>query len=108
MVHIMATAWWPPNLTKGAEIAKKAYEAAKKFPVDESLATLLVQGFMGDKIGTKSISIWNVKEGKLEEALNLTGEILRFYAEIEGVTYKTTLMVTPEEAYATVGMKPPE
>ncbi len=51
MVHIMATAWWPPNPAKQAEIAKKAYEAAKKFPPDESLGTLLVQGFIGDKIG---------------------------------------------------------
>ncbi len=108
MVHIMATAWWPPNPTKGAEIAKKGYDAAKKFPADESLLTLLVQGFMGDKIGTKSISIWNIKEGKLEDALTRIMDEMRFYAEVEGFTYKLDLMVTVEEAWATVGMTPPE
>ena len=108
MVLIMATAWWPPNPAKGAEMAKKAYEAAKKFPPDESLATFVVQGFMGDNIGTKSINIWNVKEGKLEAALNRINEALRFYAEVEGFTSKIDIMLTVEEAWATVGMKPPE
>lgn len=106
MVHIMATMWWPP--TKNIEIAKKAVETAKKFPDDESLGTLLAQGYMGDKIGIKAITIWNVKEGKLIEALAWVGEILAFYAEVEGVTYKTDLMTTPEEAWDSVGMKPPE
>ena len=35
-------------------------------------------------------------------------ERLGFIAEVEGVTYKIDLMTTPEEAYASVGMKPPE
>lgn len=108
MVHIMATAWWPPHPAKGAEIAKKAYDAAKKFPPDESLVTLLVQGFVGDKIGTKSIAIWSVKEGKLEEALNRISDMMRFYEEVEGFTDKIDLMTTIEEAWASVGMKPPE
>jgi len=59
-------------------------------------------------MGIKAITITNIKEGKLEEALTRSMEILRFYAEIEGLTYKTDLMTTPEEAYASVGMKPPE
>jgi len=106
MVHIMSELWFPP--TKGTDIAKKAFEAVKKFPADETLGTELASGLVGDKKGIKSITITNIKEGKLEEALIRSGEILRFFAEIEGVTYKTTLMTTPEEAYATVGMKPPE
>ena len=106
MPNIMSELWFPP--TKGTDIAKKAFEAVKKFPVDETLGTQLASGLVGDRKGIKSITITSVKEGKLEEALNLTGEILRFYAEIEGVTYKTDIMTTPEEAYATVGMKPPE
>ena len=108
MVHIMVTAWWPPHPAKGAEIAKKAYEAAKKFPADESLGTLLVQGFIGDKIGTKSIAIWSVKEGKLEESLTRISDALLLYAEVEGFTSKIDLMRTIEEAWESVGMKPPE
>ena len=108
MPHIMVTAWYPMGPTKAAEVAKKAYEVVKKFPADESIATLLAQGFMGSKVGIKAITIWNVKEGKLEEALTRIGDMLRFYAEVEGFTYKSELMVTVEEAWATVGMKPPE
>lgn len=108
MPHIMVTAWYPMYPAKAAEVAKKTYDAVKKFPADESIATLLAQGFMGSKVGIKVITIWNVKEGKLEEALTRIGEMMRFYAEVEGFTYKTELMVTPEEAWATVGMTPPE
>ena len=102
----MATLWWPP--TKNVEIAKKAIEAFTKFPADETIATNLATGLMGDKQGIKAITISNVKEGKLVEALTRAGETLAFYAEIEGVTYKIDIMTTPEEAYASVGMKPPE
>ena len=102
----MSTIWFPP--TKGTDVAKKAIEAFKKFPADESIAIQLVQGLIGDRQGIKSISISEVKEGKLEEALTRTGETLRFIAEVEGVTYKVDLMTTPQEAYETVGMKAPE
>ena len=104
----MATSWWPMGLTKSAEMAKKAYEAVKKFPVDESLGTLLVQGFMGDKVGYKAITIWNVKEGKFEEALTRIGEAMGLYTEVEGYTYRLDIMTTTEEAWASVGMTPPE
>jgi len=106
MPNIMVTIWFPP--TKGIDVAKKAIESRKKFPADESIAIQLAQGLIGDRQGIKSITISEVKEGKLEEALTRAGEILRFIAEIEGVTYKIDLMTTPEEAYASVGMKPPE
>jgi len=33
---------------------------------------------------------------------------LRLYAEVEGFTSKIDLMTTVEEAWASVGMKPPE
>ena len=106
MVQIMVSMWWAPG--KGIEIAKKGIEAAKKFPADETIATTLATGFMGDKIGTKAITIANVPEGKLEEALTRTREILNFYGEVGGVTAKIDIMLTVEEAYASVDMKPPE
>ena len=108
MVHIMATTWWPMGLTKSAEMGKKTYEVVKKFPADESIATQLVQGFMGDKVGYKAITIWNVKEGKLEEALTLIGDTMRLYTEVEGFTFRLDLMTTVEDAWANIGMKPPE
>ena len=103
---VMVTVWFPP--TKGIDIAKKAIEALKKFPADESIAIQLAQGLASDRQGFKSITISEVKEGKLEEALDRANEIVDFYTEIEGVTYKMDLMVTPQEAYARIGMKPPE
>ena len=106
MVHIMITMWWPP--TKNRDVAKKVIEGMKKFPPDESLFTTLAQGMMGDKMGVKAITIANVKDGKLVEALTLAREMLRFYEEIEGLTSKIDLMTTPEEGFAALGMKRPE
>ena len=108
MPHIMVTSWWPMGPAKSAEIAKKAYEIAKKFPADESIMIDLAQGFLGSKMGVKSVAIVNVKEGKLEEAVARVLEIYGLYTEVEGFTYKAEIMVTVEEAWASVGMKPPE
>ena len=106
MPHIMSTLWFPP--TKRIDVAKKAIESFKKFPADENISIQLAQGLVGDRQGIKSISISEVKEGKLEEAIAHALEILVFLAEIEGVTYKIDLMTTPVEAYTSVDMKPPE
>ena len=108
MVHIMATAWWPPNPTKGAELAKKAYEAAKKFPPDETILKNLAMGYMRDKGGIKVVIMNEVMEGKLQEALERTNEAIDLYIDIEGYSVRFDLMATPLEAWQSINMPMPE
>ena len=106
MPIIMTTVWYP--MTQRFEFGKKAIEAAKKFPPDESIAKNLGSGIMRDKRGVKIVVLNEVMEGKLQEALDRTNEVIALYDDIEGLNIKTDLMATPLEAWESINMKPPE
>jgi len=106
MPIIMTTAWYP--MTQRMEVAKIAIEAAKKFPADETILKNLGSGMMRDERGVKSVILNEVMEGKLQEALDLTNDVIALYNDIEGFNIKTDLMITPLEAWESINMKPPE
>ena len=107
MGYIFSTVWFPP--TKGEEVGKKFLEVAKKFPPDKSLGkTLFPAALMRTQSGIKSISMFEVKDGKLEAALERVNEVLAAYSEIEGVNSTLVTMATLAEALDLVGLKPPE
>ena len=69
MGYILSTVWFPP--VKGEEIGKKFLEVTKKHPVDKTIVKTILNGaLMRTKYGIKAISIYEVKEGKLEAAFD--------------------------------------
>ena len=107
MVYILTTVWFPPS--KRMEVAKKAIEVAQKIPPDPSLGTVVVpNAIMGSPNGITSLGISEVKEGKLEEALNFAVETIMEYADIEGFNYRIDLANTQAEAMTLLDLKMPE
>ena len=106
MPIIMTTAWYP--MTQRMEVAKKAIEAAKKFPPDETIAKNLAIGYMRGKHGVKVVIMTEVMEGKLTEALERVNETITLYNDIEGFEVRNDLMATALEAWASINMKMPE
>ncbi len=103
----MTTVWFPPS--KRMEIAQKAIEVIPKFPPDPSIMTVVVPGaLIGSPNGITSIAINEVKEGKLEDALNQTTEMILEFADIEGFNYKVEIATTQIEAMALLDLKLPE
>jgi hypothetical protein len=106
MVYILVTMWWPNS--KSIEVGKKGIELPEKFPPDESiLKVVLDAGLMRTREGIKAISVSEVMEGKLEEALQRIGEVLEFYSEIEGLNCRFDIMTTAAEAMASIGLAIP-
>jgi predicted phosphatase len=58
--------------------------------------------------GMSVIGVWDVKEGKLEEALALNQKQLLAYHVIPGYKYKMEVRFKVTEALEMLGMKPPE
>jgi len=105
-VYILLTVWFPAS--KSLEIGKKALEVIEKVPEDETISkTILAGGLMRTKNGIKGISIYEVMEGKFEEAYSLAGDILAIYAEVEGVNSRIDTMTSAVEAMESIGLAIP-
>jgi len=105
-MYILLTVWFPAS--KGLEVGKKALEINEKIPDDETiLKTILPGGLMRTKNGIKGITIFEVMEGKLEEAYARASEILALYAEVEGVNSRIDTMTTAAEALESIGLAIP-
>ena len=109
MPYLITFALWPSDKT--AEVVKKAIEANKKFPPDESIGEDLTPGnaIKVTSEGAKTISVIKVSKGKLEDAYFHMQSIANFYAmSITGFEYTIEVWSTVEEAYSSIGQKPPE
>jgi len=107
MPYIVITAWFPLN--KGTEAAEKYVEDRKNNPPDRSLGKEILQGVLkvkGEKV--KSISVTQVKEGKLEEAIINTQKSMLVYHDIEGYAYEIEVFLSFAEALPLIGMESPE
>ena len=107
MPYLISTAIFPGE--KIPDIVRKVIEVNKKFPPDESLGEAVVPNALkGTLDGIKAISILEVKEGKLEAAITRTTALLNSYVVIPGYKYSIDVWSTVEEAYGSIGQKPPE
>ncbi len=106
MVLLVTTSWFPIN--KANDVAKKYIEVFKKYPPDESLGTTLSAAVKVTKEGIKTIGIAEVVKGKVEDFLAQTIKSEQEYAGIEGLKYEVELYMDLAEAFAVLGMKPPE
>jgi hypothetical protein len=109
MPYLISFSKWPSDKT--VEVIKKVIEANKKYPPDESLGEEILPGnaIKAFEEGFKTLSITNVSKGKLDDAYNRAVAIANLYAmAIEGFEYKLEVWSNVEEAYSSIGQKPPE
>jgi hypothetical protein len=107
MPYIVTTSIYPTE--KGPEVAEKYLEAITKYPPDENLTVGVVPAAVKSTLeGVKVLVISEVKEGKLEDALKQTGNMMVMFQRIPGYRYSTEIYYKVEEALALIGMSLPE
>ena len=108
MPYLVITSWYPSH--KVPDVIKIYTEMLKKYPpnVLAKLGEYCVEnaGSATEK-GLKSMSIFDVKEGKLEEALKTARSALAMAQSIEGYEYTVEVWSTLTEAFDTLGMQVP-
>ena len=106
MPHIITRMWYPSH--KQNEVVKKFLEIALKYPMDENVAEQLCAPVNTSDKGIEVMSIWTVKEGKLDEALFTLARGYYQYINIEGCRYTLRVWYTFEEAAGAAGFTIPE
>ena len=107
MPYMVVTSWVP--LGKIKEAVEVYIEVRKKFPPDRSLGKELIQGIAkieGNKARTLTIN--EVKEGKLEEAILRQQEAMVMFHDIEGYEYSIDILLSFAETFVMIGKKAPE
>ena len=107
MPYLIETIWYPSD--KVMEVVEKYFEVIKKFPPDESLGNEVVPGAItAGPQGVEAMTILDVKQGKLEAAIERSRNAMAMYNSIVGVEYSIQLQSTVEEALASVGSSLPK
>lgn len=107
MPYIVTTSIFPTE--KGPEVAEKYLEALLKYPPDENLVVELVPAAVkSTHEGIKTLGVIEVKEGKLEDALQRIVNMMVIFQDISGYRYSTDIYYKIEEALALIGMRLPE
>jgi len=108
MPYLIGFMKWPTDKTD--ELVKKAFEVVKKYPEDRSLGEPVIpNAFKGGLEGMRSITITEVKKGKLEEAITRSREMAMMYAaSVEGFEYSIEVWATQVEGWSSIGKTAPE
>ncbi|MBY8981179.1 MAG: hypothetical protein KGD72_12375 [Candidatus Lokiarchaeota archaeon] len=107
MVMIVSTTWFPTG--KSSEVGKKYLEVMKQFPPDKTIAKAIVRiGVRTTKDGMKAFSIFEVKEGKLKEFMDIAYKQILMFSEIEGYKSEMELYMSGAEALPLIGLEMPE
>ena len=108
MPIVVISTQWPHSATE--EVGKAYIEVMKKYPVDKSLykATLSACA-KATKEGFKALAIDTVKEGKLQETLELVyRRMLMFGNLVKSLKYEIEVYMSGTEAMPMIGLKMPE
>ena len=106
MPYLIVTATYPSD--KASETAGKYLEALAKYPPDENLGTEPVPAAVkATNEGIKVLSIMDVKQGKLEEAMARMVNFEAMFLNIVGYEHEIATYYKAEEALAVVGMSMP-
>ena len=107
MPYIITTSIYPTD--KGPEVAEKYLEAIEKYPPDENLAIQLVPAAIkSTHKGIQVLGIQEVKEGKLEDAIKRTLNMMVMFQSVQGYRYSTEIHYKVEEALTLIGMSLPD
>jgi len=93
-----------PN-DKAREVANLYVKAITKYPHNESLAAPIVPVAVRTTLqGIESISVYEVKKGKADDALTYVATRLAMFHDIEGYRWTTNLYLNLEEGLKLIGM----
>ena len=108
MPYVFIYSVFPSN--KGKDVAKVYVEEIKNFrPAARGLSKEIISGAIkGTMDGIGSIIVHDIKEGKLEEFLDLQQKAMVPYHDIEGFKYNIEVRAKVTEALEWIGMKMPE
>ena len=103
MPYIVVKSRYPTH--KVPEVAKRYLEMVEKFPQDKTLSEAVVpSSIKATEQGIEVMGISLVKEGKLEEALSRTTQMMVMYHDIEGYEYSVEVQNTVWEGLEFIGM----
>lgn len=107
MPYLVSKSWWPSDKTTA--VVNKGFELFSKYPPDPSLSEDVVPNCVRatDK-GIENISIAEVKQGKLEDAITAAQKYSAEFHDIVGFEYAIEVWATQIEAFSAIGRKPPE
>ncbi len=106
MPYLVTTSKYPSDIA--AQVAQRYVEAMQKHPPDESIGTMVVPvAGKSTTEGQIATSITEVKEGKLEEAIQYAQTVLEMFRDIVGFESQTEVQTTAEEGLATLGISIP-
>jgi len=99
---------WPHSASE--EVGKSYLEVMKKYPADRSLYKPTLSACVkATKKGFKGLAIDEVKEGKLQETLDLVYRwMLMFGNLVKGLKYEIEVFMAGVEAMPMIGLKMPE
>jgi hypothetical protein len=102
-MYAIMTATYPNDKIK--EVTDVYLKAMAKYPDDVSLATPIVPVASRATLqGMKVIVIYEVKKGKLEEALALGAKRIAMFNDIQGYRYSIKTYTNLEEGMKVLGM----
>jgi hypothetical protein len=107
MPYIFTTSSYPTDLRD--EVVEAYFKMLKEMPFDKSLGKETIQvAVTTNPRGVESLSIMNVKEGKLTEAYLWTFKRMSYFQLIKGFEFKIRVWTTIVEALETINRKLPE
>lgn len=106
MPFIIATLKYPSH--KQNEVVKKFLQLAPKYKTDENIAETLCAPVTTTENGVIVKVIYDVKPGKLEQALAIYRKYFYEYINIENLEYSVDVWYTFEEAAGIAGFEVPE
>lgn len=89
------------------EVVKKNLEIVPKYPPNPSLGESVVTAAKGVDQGIVSLTVYEVKEGKFDEAMEIWMKGAAEFRNIEGLEYSIEVWATTAEAMGALGMTPP-
>ena len=108
MVMVIINTWWPHASSE--DVGKAYLEVMKKYPADRSLyKQAVVVCVKATQDGFKGLAVDDVKEGKLQETLDLVyRRLLMFGKLVKDLKYEIEVYMSGTEAMPMVGLKMPE
>lgn len=107
MVYIIIDVWYPPG--QESKAANKYLEVMKKYPADLSVGEATIPiAVNSTPEGIHTITVTNVKKGKLEQAIKDATRNMLEFSSIEGMRYQIRTYLNGPEAFGLINLQMPE
>jgi hypothetical protein len=106
MPYIIVYITYPTDINE--EVRDKFFEVIKEFPFEKELGKETIPVASNSNThGIEIVSVMEVKQGKLEEALKWAHKRMRLFQSVKGLEYDMRLWSTLAESLEGTGRSPP-